>query len=92
VLVPKFLGLKLVLVFLFVNFLEDILEAAIVLLKNGVLGAQIKRIVSLKSKLETGMSKLSDRFVGVVHAEHHSAGFELEDLHVSGLGSIFRDE
>jgi hypothetical protein len=68
VLVPKFLGLKLVLVFLFVNFLEDILEAAIVLLKNGVLGAQIKRIVSLKSKLETGMSKLSDRFVGVVHA------------------------
>ena len=91
-LIPEFLGLKFRLVLLIVNFLENILESAIVLFKNSVFGAQVKRVVSLQRILEAGVGELSDRFVGVVHREHHATGLKLVNLKISGLRAVIGDE
>ena len=47
-LVPETLSLELDLVLLVVDFLEDVLEAAIVLFEDGVLGGQVARHVDLE--------------------------------------------
>lgn len=52
VLVPHSVGLEVLLVVRIVNFLENVLESAIVLLHDGVLGAHVKRVVSLLGVLE----------------------------------------
>lgn len=60
VLVPEFLSLELFLVGSLVKVLKDIFEAAIVFLKNSVLGTHVKRVVALKCELETSVSEASD--------------------------------
>lgn len=59
---------------------EDILEATVVLLQDGVLGREVQRIVSLEGVLEGGVSKVSDGLVSIVHGERHSGSFELERI------------
>ena len=51
------LSLSLLLV---VDFLEDVFEATIVSLENGVLGAHVERPALHECVLETGVSKTSD--------------------------------
>jgi len=91
-LIPKFFGLEFGLVFLFVNFPEDILESAIVLFKNSVFGGQVERIIPLQRILEAGMCELSYRFIGVVHREHHASVLKLVYLKISSLSAVIRDE
>lgn len=89
VLVPDLLGLELLLVLGVVELLEDVLEAAIVLLKDGVLGAHVQRVVLVKSKLEGGVGKATDRLVGVVLGlGNTTALLELEDLNLLGLAAL----
>lgn len=66
VLVPKALGLKVLLVILFIDLLEDILESSIVFLEDGVLSAHVQGQFLEKSHLETGMSEANDRLVCIV--------------------------
>ncbi len=46
------------------DLLEDILEASVVALEDGVLGTQIERPLLLQSKLETAVSEANDRLCG----------------------------
>ncbi len=46
---------------LLVNFLENVLEAAIVLLQDGVLGAEIQRPLLLQREPEAAVRKVLDR-------------------------------
>lgn len=84
VLVPNALGLKVLLVLLLVDLLEDVLEAAIILLQDGVLGAHVQRETLRESHLERGVSEASDGFIGVVLGLRDTTAGEVEDL--DGLG------
>lgn len=89
VLVPDLLGLELLLVLGIVKLLEDVLEAAIVLLQNGVLGAHVQRVALVKSELEGSVGKAADRLVGVVLGLGNAAALlELEDLNLLGLAAL----
>lgn len=82
VLIPDLLSFEIFLIFLFVYFLEDILESTIILLQNGILSGQIQRILSLKCKLEAAVSKAVDTFISVVHAHTDtSSSFVVIDFH-----------
>jgi len=89
VLVPDLLGLEVLLVGGVVDLLEDVLEAAIVLLENRVLGAHVQRQALAQGKLEAGMGEARDGLVGVVLCLGHSSSvLELEDLDLLGLASL----
>ncbi len=88
VLVPKTSSLKLGLVFGIVDFLEDILEATIVLLQDSVFGCEVAGVVSGKSVLHAGVGEAVDGLVGVVHAKHDTSTLELIDFEVGGLRAI----
>lgn len=87
VLVPDTLGLKLLRVVLLVDVLEDILEAAIVLLQDGVLGAHVQRIVLLQGQLEGCMGETADRFIGVVLDLGNTTTRVVKDLDRFGLAA-----
>lgn len=57
-----------------VDVLEDVLEAAVVLLEDGVLGAQVQRPAFGQRHLEGAVRKVSDGLVRVVHPHGHAAG------------------
>jgi hypothetical protein len=82
----------LALVLLLVDGLEDIFKATIVPLEDGVFCAHVERVVSLEGKLEAGMGELGNGFVGVIHAEHHTGVFEMEDFMDNGFTAIIWDE
>lgn len=65
-LVPEILGLEFFLVFLFVDFLENILESSVILFKDRVLGAHVQRHFLEKRHLETGMCESNNRLIRVV--------------------------
>lgn len=89
VLVPDALGLELGLVLGVVNLLEDVLEAAVVLLKNGVLGAHVQRQLLVQGQLERGVGETGDGFVSVVLGLGNTAALlELEDLNLLGLAAL----
>lgn len=79
-LVPDALGVKLLLVGRLVDLLEDILEAAIVLLQNGVLGAHVQRQTLHQGHLEAGVSEATDGIIGVVLGLGNTAAGEVIDL------------
>ena len=60
-----------------VNLLEDVFEAAVVLLEDGVLSAQKKRIATVQSVGHRGMRKIPDAFVHVVHGHRNAWTAEL---------------
>ena len=84
VLVPDALGVKFFLVALLENLLEEVLEAAIVLLEDGVLGAHVQRQVLHQGHLEAGVGKATDGVIGVVLGLGNTTARVVEDL--DGLG------
>ena len=83
VLVPQFLGFKLLLVLFLINFLESVLESSVVLLQNGVFGGQVERVFSLESKLEATVSESFNTLISVVHSHTNSSlSCELMDFHL----------
>lgn len=83
-LVPEVLGLKVLLVGRLVDLLEDILEATIVALQDGVLGAHVQRETLEQGHLETGVGEATDRLIGVVLSLGNTTTLEVVDL--DGLG------
>ena len=55
------------------DLLEDILEAAVIGLEDGVLGREIDRIVALQAVVQRGAGEFLDRLVEIVH-RHGDAG------------------
>ena len=84
VLIPDLLGLEVLGVVLLVDLLEDVLETAIVLLQDGVLGAHVQGETLHESHLEGGMGEATDRVISVVLALSNTA--TLEVVHVDALG------
>ena len=81
VLVPDLLGIELGLVVLLIDLLEDVLEAAIVLLQDGVLGAHVQRQTLQQGQLEAGVGETGDRLIRVVLSlGNAAAALEVEDL------------
>ena len=87
-LVPKALGLKVLLIVLLINLLEDILESSVVLLENGVLGAHIQWQLLEKSHLETGVSESDDRLICVVLCLRNTGAGEVVDLDTFWLAAF----
>ena len=50
------------------SYLENVLERAVVLLQDGVLGAQVEGETAVQGVLETAVGEVLDRGLGVVHA------------------------
>lgn len=88
-LIPDVLGLKVLLVLGVVDLLENVLEAAVVLLEDGVLGAHVQGVALVEGELEGGVSEAGDGLVGVVLGLGHTAALlELEDLNLLGLAAL----
>jgi len=93
VLVPETGGFELGLVLLLVDLSEDVLESAIVLLQDGVLGGEVAGHLDLKGVLQGRMSETLNGGVCVVHANQNTAAIlELEDLHFFGGAAVFGGE
>ena len=67
VLIPEFLLLELDLVGALVEGLEDILEATVVFLKNGVFSGHVEGVVAAKGVFE---ASVGEGFDGAVMVEH----------------------
>jgi len=85
VLVPDLLGIEVLLVVLMEDLLEDVLEAAIVLLEDSVLGAHVQGKALHEGHLEGGVGKASDGLIGVVLALGDTATLEVVNLDTLGL-------
>jgi len=92
VFVPDTVGFEFSLVGFFVDLGKDVLESTIVLLEDGVLGGQVKRVLSADGILEASVSKFTDRFVSVVHTETNTTAGVVEDFVLLGFTSILRSE
>ena len=80
-LVPDALGLEILLILRFIDFLEDILEPAIISLKDGVLCAHVQRHLAVESELEAGVGETLNGFRSVVLGLSNTAALgEIEDL------------
>nr|GFC44720.1 hypothetical protein [Tanacetum cinerariifolium] len=79
-------------VILLVDFLEDVLEAAIVLLQDGVLGAQVQRPALHQGLVEAGVRKAPNRLVGVVHGQRHPVVLEVEHFKRLRFAAVFGGE
>lgn len=73
-LIPYLLGLEILLIRALEDFLEDVLESAIVRLQDGVLGAHVQRQLLLECQFETRVREASNRLVGVVLRLRHASG------------------
>ena len=60
---------------LFVDLLEDVFEAPVVFLQDGVLGAQVERPAFGDAHLEGAVCEVLDGTVSVVHPQGHPTGF-----------------
>lgn len=87
VLVPDALGIEVLLVLGLVDLLEDVLEATVVLLEDGVLGAHVQGQTLEQGQLEAGVGKAADRLVSVVLSLSDTGALEVEDLDALGLAT-----
>lgn len=55
-----------------IDVLEDVFEAAIVSLQNGVLGAHVERPAFRQRHLEGTVGKILNRLVKIVHSHGHT--------------------
>src|SRR3546814_8647117 len=75
-----------------VDFLEDVLEAPVVDLEDGVLRREIDRPAEVEAVVEAGAGEAADRLLQIVHA-HGDAGLgEVEDVVGGGLAAVSRLE
>jgi hypothetical protein len=76
----------------FVNLFKDVLEAAVIALEDGVLGAHVKGPALFERHLEGRVGEVADGLVRVVHAHDDAArlleGENLEALGGAALGSV----
>ncbi len=61
-----------------VDFLEDVLEAAVIGLEDGVLGRQIDRPLAHQAVHQRGAGEFADRLVEVVHGHGHAGAGALK--------------
>jgi hypothetical protein len=91
-LIPDLLALKLALVLLVINLLENILKSSIILLQNRVLGTHIQRQALAYRQLETSMCKSSNTLICVVLSLRNSAAIlELENFDFLRFASLWRE-
>ncbi len=84
---------ELVLEFAFEHFLEQVLEAAIVLLENGVLGRQIHRPAAVEAVVHAGTREVADAVVEIVHRHGDARALELVNVEIDVLAILaFEDE
>ncbi|ABC91098.1 NADP-dependent isocitrate dehydrogenase protein [Rhizobium etli CFN 42] len=83
--------LELILEFGLVDFLEDVLEAAVIGLEDGVLGRQVDRPFAHQAVHHRGAGEFADRFVEVVHGHGNAGARRVEDLLLDD-GAVFTDE
>lgn len=57
---------------LLVDLLEDVFEATVILLEDGVFGAEVKRPPFGQTHLEGAVGKVPDGLVCVVHSQGHT--------------------
>jgi len=89
VLVPDTLSLEVLLVLAVINFLEDVLELAIIRLQDGVLGAHVQRQLPVQRHLKRGVCEALDGLGGVVLCLGDTAGgWEVVDLDGLGLAAL----
>ena len=91
VLVGQALGVEVLLELGVEHFLEDVLEAAVVLLEDRVLGREVDRIAARQAEVERGACEVADRLVQVEHAQGHACTRSLEHLALDHL-AIVADE
>ena len=90
-LVPQALGLELLPVSRLVDFLENVLEVAVVLLENGVLGRHVHGQLQVERVLEGSVREALNALGGVVLGLRDAALVlvgELEDLDRLGLAAL----
>ena len=88
VLVPDLLSVEVLGVVLLEDLLEDILEAAIVLLEDGVLGAHVQGETLHESHLERGVGEATDGVISVVLALSDTTALEVVDVDALGLTTL----
>jgi len=89
VLIPDASGLEILLVLGVVELLEDILEATIVLLEDGVLGAHVEGKLLVKGELERSMGEALDGLISVVLSlGNTTAVLVVVDLNLLGLTTL----
>lgn len=88
VLVPDILGLEFGLVGGVVDLLKDVLELAIVLLQDGVLGGHVERELAGQRHLERGVCETADGLLGVVHGERDTGALVVVDLNDLGGAAV----
>jgi len=89
VFVPKFLSFELRPVSFLVDLFEDVFEAAVLHLHDGVFGAHLHRQIALQTLFEAGVCEVGDGLVSVVHGHGHSGVDALDhgvDLRLAGVG------
>jgi hypothetical protein len=74
------------------DFLEQILEAAVIGLENGVLGRQIDRNLAGQAVIEAGAGETLDAVVQVVHAHGDAGRREVVDVVGNRLAAVGRAE
>ncbi len=79
---------ELVLELAFEDFLEQVLEAAIIPFHDGVLGRQVHRPAAVEAVVEAGAGEVADRIVEIVHCHGNAAGLELEHFEVDLLAAL----
>lgn len=57
---------------LLVDLLEDVFEASVILLEDGVLGAEVQRPAFNQAHLEGAVGKVPNGTVSVVHPQSHT--------------------
>lgn len=91
VLVPDAKLLELGLVLGLVDFLKDVLEAAVIRLENGVLGRQVQGELALNGETEARVRKALNGLIRVVHGKTNTARlFKVEHLELFGIRAISR--
>ncbi len=74
-----------------VDFLEDVLEAAVIGLEDRVLGRQIHRPLAQQAVVQRGAGEVADRFVEVVHGHGDTGAGGLEHFLLDHR-AVFADE
>ncbi|MNU95002.1 hypothetical protein D3C71_850050 [compost metagenome] len=74
-----------------VDFFEDILEAAVIGLEDGVLRGEVNRPLAHQAIIHGGAGEFADGFVEVVHGKSHASARGIEDVLFDDL-AVFTDE
>ena len=85
------LGLEFLLELAVEDFLEDVLEAAVIGLEDRVLGREIDRVVARQAVIQRRAGEVADRIVEIVH-RHRDAGAGRLEHFVLDHGAVLADE